>query len=160
VSKSLENGLAWGRLVHRGWRGGRWGVDRGIGIGGQSLCKRLACRVGNDPNVIAGHQVSEVRHVAHLAAGRPENRDKRCMRRLSPGRATLQVLSSLLGVSMTGEQSRLLKVGDRVRWGATTTDFGTVVETAWNGVTIDWDDGNRSSIQHNDMARVERVPAN
>jgi len=82
------------------------------------------------------------------------------MRRLSPGRATLQVLSSLLGVSMTGEQSRLLKVGDRVRWGATTTDFGTVVETAWNGVTIDWDDGNRSSIQHNDMARVERVPAN
>jgi hypothetical protein len=62
-------------------------------------------------------------------------------------------------VSMTGEQSRLLKVGDRVRWGATTTDFGTVVETAWNGVTIDWDDGNRSSIQHNDMTRVERVPA-
>ena len=54
---------------------------------------------------------------------------------------------------------RLLKVGDRVRWAATTTDFGTIVETAWNGVTIDWDDGNRSSIQHNDMARVERVPA-
>jgi hypothetical protein len=43
---------------------------------------------------------------------------------------------------MTGDQSRLLKVGDRVRWGATTTDLGTVVETTWNGVTIDWDDGN------------------
>jgi hypothetical protein len=32
---------------------------------------------------------------------------------------------------MTGGQSRLLKVGDRVRWGATTTDLGTVVETTW-----------------------------
>jgi hypothetical protein len=50
---------------------------------------------------------------------------------------------------MTGDQSRLLKVDDRVRWGATTTDLGTVVETTWNGVTIDWDDGNRTSIQHN-----------
>ena len=59
---------------------------------------------------------------------------------------------------MTGDQSRLLKPLDRVRWGATTTDLGTVVETTWNGVTIDWDDGNRTSIQHNDMAHIERVP--
>ena len=59
---------------------------------------------------------------------------------------------------MTGDQSRLLKVGDRVRWGDATTDLGKVVETTWNGVTIDWDDGNRTSIAHNDMARVERVP--
>jgi hypothetical protein len=60
---------------------------------------------------------------------------------------------------MTGDQSRLLKVGDRVCWGATTTDLGTVVETAWNGVTIKWDDGHTSTIQHNDMVQVERVPA-
>lgn len=59
---------------------------------------------------------------------------------------------------MTGDQSRTLKVGDRVSWGATTTDLGTVVETAWSGVTIDWDDGHTSSIRHNDMAQVERVP--
>jgi hypothetical protein len=59
---------------------------------------------------------------------------------------------------LTGDQSRLLKVGDRVGWGATTTDLGTVVETTWNGIAIDWDDGNRTSIQHNDMAQVERVP--
>ena len=59
---------------------------------------------------------------------------------------------------MTGDQSRLLKVGDRVCWGATTTDLGTVVGTTWNGVTIDWDDGHTTSIQHNDMAQVERVP--
>ena len=61
---------------------------------------------------------------------------------------------------MTGDQSRLLKVGDRVRWGATTTDLGTVVETTWNGVTIDWDDGHTTPIRHNDMTQVERVPAN
>ena len=59
---------------------------------------------------------------------------------------------------MTGDQSRLLKVGDRVRWGATTTDLGRVVETTWNGVAIDWDGGNRTSIQHNDTTHVERVP--
>jgi hypothetical protein len=61
---------------------------------------------------------------------------------------------------MTGEQSRTLKVGDRVCWGAKITDLGTVVGTAWNGVTIDWDDGQTASIQHNDMAQVERVPMN
>jgi hypothetical protein len=59
---------------------------------------------------------------------------------------------------MTGDQSRLLTVGDRVCWGETTTDLGTVVGMAWNGVTIAWDDGRTTSIQHNDMAQVERVP--
>jgi hypothetical protein len=61
---------------------------------------------------------------------------------------------------MTGEQSRTLGVGERVCWGAKTTDLGTVAETTWNGVTIDWDDGHTTSIQHNDMAQVERVPRN
>jgi len=60
-------------------------------------------------------------------------------------------------VEMTGEQSRLLKVGDRVCWEKSATDLGTVVGTAWSGVTIDWDDGHTSSIRHNDMAQVERV---
>ncbi len=58
---------------------------------------------------------------------------------------------------MTGEQSRLLGVGDRVRWGVTTTDLGTVIGTTWSGVTISWDDGKTTSIQHNDMTQVERV---
>jgi len=58
---------------------------------------------------------------------------------------------------MTGDQSRLLKVGNRVCWQASATDLGTVAGTAWNGVTIDWDDGHTTSIQHNDMAHVERV---
>jgi len=61
---------------------------------------------------------------------------------------------------MTGEQSRLLKPLDRVCWGATTTDLGTVIETAWNGVSINWDDGRTSSIEHNDMTRIQRVPTN
>ena len=58
---------------------------------------------------------------------------------------------------MTGDQSRLLKVRDRVRWGATTTDLGTVVETTWNGVTIDWDYGNRPDLiydRHNPSSPV------
>jgi hypothetical protein len=59
---------------------------------------------------------------------------------------------------MTGEQSRLLRVGDRVCWGVTTTDLGTIVGTSWSEVTISWDDGEANSVAHNDMAQVERVP--
>ena len=59
---------------------------------------------------------------------------------------------------MTGDQSRLLKVGDLVCWEKSATDLGTVAGTSWSGVTIDWDDGHTTSIQHNDMAQVERVP--
>jgi hypothetical protein len=58
---------------------------------------------------------------------------------------------------MTGEQSRLLKIDDRVCWGAATTDLGTVIATSWSEVTISWDDGETSSVPHNDMAKVERV---
>jgi hypothetical protein len=59
---------------------------------------------------------------------------------------------------MTGDQSRLLKVGDRVCWKKSATDLGTVIGISWSGVTIDWDDGHTTSIQHNDMAQVEWVP--
>jgi hypothetical protein len=59
---------------------------------------------------------------------------------------------------MTGDQSRALKVGDRVCWGVTITDLGTVVATSWSEVSITWDDGEAGSVSHNDMAKVERVP--
>jgi hypothetical protein len=39
-----------------------------------------------------------------------------------------------------------------------TTDLGTVVGTTWCGVTIDWDNVHPTSIQHNDIAHVQRVP--
>jgi hypothetical protein len=59
---------------------------------------------------------------------------------------------------MTGEQSKKLKVGDRVQWDNSLKDRGTVSEVDWRGVTIKWDDGRTNSIYHNDMAQVERVP--
>jgi pterin-4a-carbinolamine dehydratase len=59
---------------------------------------------------------------------------------------------------MTGDQSRLLKPLDRVCWKASATDHGTVIATSWSEVTISWDDGEASSVSHNDMAQVERVP--
>jgi hypothetical protein len=59
---------------------------------------------------------------------------------------------------MTGEQSKQLKVGDRVQWDNSLKDRGTVREVDWRGVTIKWDDGRTNSIYHNDMAQVERVP--
>jgi len=59
---------------------------------------------------------------------------------------------------MTGDQSRLLKVGDRVCWKKSDTNLGIVTGTAWSGVTVAWDDGDSNSISHNDMAQVERAP--
>jgi hypothetical protein len=37
---------------------------------------------------------------------------------------------------MTGEQSRQLKVGDKVCWQKDQADRGTVTETNWAGVTV------------------------
>ena len=59
---------------------------------------------------------------------------------------------------MTGDQSRLLTVGNRVCWGGTSSDLGTVTETNWAGVTIKWDNGDEQAILHNDMAQIERGP--
>jgi hypothetical protein len=59
---------------------------------------------------------------------------------------------------MTGDQSRHLKIYDRICWKNSANDLGTVITTAWNGVTIAWEDGQTDSIQHNDMAQIERVP--
>ena len=58
---------------------------------------------------------------------------------------------------MTGDQSRLLKVGDRVCWLTDRNDQGTVIEKNWAGLTINWDKGSEQSILHNDMVQVERV---
>jgi DnaJ-class molecular chaperone len=50
------------------------------------------------------------------------------------------------------DQSRALKVGDRVRWEAATSDLGTVTSNGWGGVVIEWNDGRTSSIHQNDNA--------
>ena len=62
--------------------------------------------------------------------------------------------------TMTGDELRKLKVGDRVCWKGDATNQGTVRETSWSGVTIDWDDGDSTSVSHNDMAQVDRVATN
>ena len=58
---------------------------------------------------------------------------------------------------MTGEQSRQLQVGARVRWGEDKNDQGTVTETKWSGVTLKWDNRDKQSILHNDMTMVVGV---
>jgi hypothetical protein len=61
---------------------------------------------------------------------------------------------------MTGEESRKLVVGDRVTWNGDTENQGTVKGKSWSGVTIKWDDGDSTSVSHNDMAQVGRVATN
>lgn len=55
---------------------------------------------------------------------------------------------------MTGEQSRKLKVGDRVSWKTDHNDQGTITETNWSGVSIKWNNREQQSVLHNDMTLV------
>jgi hypothetical protein len=55
---------------------------------------------------------------------------------------------------MTGEQSRFLKVGDKVSWQNDQADQGTVTEKNWAGVTVKWNSRSEQSVMHNDMGSV------
>jgi hypothetical protein len=56
-----------------------------------------------------------------------------------------------------GDDGKARTLGDRVCWGASTTDLGTVDGTSWSEVTTAWDDGESNSVDHNDMTKAERV---
>jgi hypothetical protein len=58
---------------------------------------------------------------------------------------------------MTGEQSRLLKVGNRVCWQNDQADRGTITETSWSGLTIKWDSRGEQRVLHNDMGGMSLV---
>jgi hypothetical protein len=59
---------------------------------------------------------------------------------------------------MTGEQSRGLKIGDRVCWGEDQNDQATVTEKNWSGVALKWDNRSEQPVLHNDMAMVFLMP--
>jgi hypothetical protein len=61
---------------------------------------------------------------------------------------------------MTGNDSRKLKVSDRVCWNSDSSDQGTVIEANWAGVTIKWVNRSQQTILHNDMAKIARAPNN
>jgi hypothetical protein len=58
---------------------------------------------------------------------------------------------------MTGEQSRRLKVGDKVCWQNDQADRGTVTERNWSGLTIKWDSRGEQRVLHNDMGGISLV---
>ena len=59
---------------------------------------------------------------------------------------------------MTGEQSRGLKVGDRVCWGEDKNDQATVTEKNWSRVVLKRDNRSEQPVLHNDMAMVFLIP--
>ena len=67
-------------------------------------------------------------------------------------------LSSAIRPCVTPEQSRNLKVGQRVSWLANDQDRGVIVERDWTGVKIQWDNGKTSFYHHNDMRDVVSAP--
>lgn len=59
---------------------------------------------------------------------------------------------------MLTAEAKKLKVGRRVIiwWGTPSACTGTVIETGYNAVKIEWDDGQVGIIHHNDHHNVER----
>jgi hypothetical protein len=58
---------------------------------------------------------------------------------------------------MTPDQSKKLKVGDRVSFNGDKADVGTVTANETRYVTIKWNDGHKSFTGHRHMQRVELV---
>jgi hypothetical protein len=56
---------------------------------------------------------------------------------------------------MTPDQSKKLKVGQRVAWHDSVTDRGTVKTTDWSGVLISWDNGKEQFFHHNNMDEIK-----
>jgi hypothetical protein len=61
---------------------------------------------------------------------------------------------------MTPEQSKKLKIGERVMWQDSVNDKGTVTACDWSGVRIEWDNGKDQFLHHNNMDEVAAAPAN
>jgi hypothetical protein len=59
---------------------------------------------------------------------------------------------------MTGDQSRLLRSGDRISWEDSATDQGTIADISWGSVEIAWDNGHMNHVCHNDMGSVTTPP--
>ncbi len=55
---------------------------------------------------------------------------------------------------MDSKAARRLKIGTRVRFSDGV--FGTVIETGYNAVKVDWEDGQVGIIHHDDMQEVSR----
>ena len=58
---------------------------------------------------------------------------------------------------MNIEQSKKLKVGDRVCYFGDEADHGKITATQFRYVTIKWADGHESFTSHTHIARVERI---
>ncbi len=61
---------------------------------------------------------------------------------------------------MKAEQSRNLKIGQRVAWHDSAADQGTITTNDWSGVEIAWDNGKNQFFHHNNMGEVEVAKAN
>jgi hypothetical protein len=55
---------------------------------------------------------------------------------------------------MTAEQSRKLKIGQRVAWEDSTTDKGMIKAIDWSGVQIAWANGSEQFFHHNNMGKI------
>ena len=61
---------------------------------------------------------------------------------------------------MKPDQSKQLKIGQRVAWLDSETDQGTITASDWSGVRIAWDNGKNQFFHHNNMSEIQVARAN
>ena len=59
---------------------------------------------------------------------------------------------------MTSEQSKNLKIGDRIYWRGDPKDGGRITDKSWDVVAIAWDNGQTARMHFNDMSEVQLEP--
>lgn len=73
-------------------------------------------------------------------------------------RGVARIVIALRSAPMTVDESKHLKNSSRVYWQGKATDAGTVTETSWDAVTIQWDNGHTARVLRGDLREVELNP--
>jgi hypothetical protein len=112
----------------------------------------VALKVGNELNVVMLNRRVVLR--AAILTAPMDDGSPHCFLIHPPPSHTVLSSSSIGVATMTGDQSRALRVGARVYWGEDKNDRGTVTEQNWSGVTLKWDSRDEQPVLHNDMEMV------
>lgn len=73
------------------------------------------------------------------------------------GNHAVRGLFENLETTMNYKVAAKLKIGDRVRYTGSDSCPGTIIETNWHAVKIEYDDGVVGILHHRDMDEIERL---
>src|ERR1700736_1315427 len=107
----------------------------------------VVLKVGNELNVVMLNRRVVLR--APILTAPMDDGSPRCFLIHPPPSHTVLSSSSIGVATMSGDQSRALRIGARVYWGEDKNNRGTVTEQNWSGATLKWDSRDEQPVLHN-----------